>query len=49
MDKTEKAQVRCPHCGYRMPVLYSPAAARCRGVFLKCKNKTCKKVFELKL
>lgn len=50
MDKAiKKEQVRCPYCGYRMPVFFSPALAKCRGVFFKCKNKACKKEFELKL
>ena len=41
-------QVNCPYCGYRMPV-WKTRAASCRGVWLRCKNKTCKKEFELKI
>lgn len=45
---TAKKQVVCPFCGYRMPVRYVPTAT-CRGVFIRCKNKNCKKEFEVKL
>lgn len=47
MDK-EKRKVACPHCGRPVNVFVS-RDARCRGVFLKCKNKDCKKIFELRL
>lgn len=38
----------CPYCGYRMPPRYMEHAV-CRGVFLKCKNKKCGKLFEIRL
>ena len=30
-------KVKCPNCGYEMPVWYSPDA-ECRGLQLKCKK-----------
>lgn len=44
----EKSQIRCPYCGYRMPVFYGGRACS-RDVWVKCKNKKCKKVFEIKI
>lgn len=38
--------VFCPYCGYRMPLRYTPAA-RCRGLFVKCKGRGCGKIFEV--
>ena len=46
--KQSLKQVRCPHCGYRMPVWYAEWA-NCIGVFVTCKNKNCKKQFEIKV
>lgn len=40
----ETHKVRCPHCGYEMPVWYRPDA-ECHGVQLKCKNRACRKEF----
>ena len=39
----------CPHCGYEMPITYDPAAASCRGVYVRCKGRNCKQIFEIKL
>lgn len=44
----EKEKARCPSCGYPVNVFLGKDAS-CRGVFLKCKNRNCKKVFELRL
>ena len=47
MEKgTGKRQVTCPHCGYRMPVWYRKDAAG-HGIYLKCKNKKCGRIFEI--
>ena len=40
--------VRCPYCGYRMPVTFDKDAV-CKGVFVKCKGKNCRRVFEIRL
>lgn len=39
-------RVRCPYCGYIMPIQYDDNAI-CRGVFIRCKGRHCKKEFEL--
>ena len=45
---TGKGKVRCPYCGH--PVNANKSAdAVCKGVFFKCKNKECRKVFELRI
>lgn len=41
-------KVRCPYCGYEMPVFYEKGAAA-RGVYLRCKGRACKRIFEIKL
>lgn len=48
MGEYEKKQVTCPSCGYRMPIYYG-SKARSRDIWVKCKNKKCKKEFEIKL
>lgn len=47
MEKAEQ-KVKCPYCGYEMPVTYRREAV-CHGVFLRCKGRGCKKVFEIKI
>lgn len=42
----EQQKVKCPFCGYEMPVWYGDQA-RCQGVQLKCKRKECRKEFEV--
>ncbi len=46
MDKKEK--IRCPFCGHCINVFKSKDA-KCSGIFFKCKNRECKKEFELKI
>lgn len=41
-------KVRCPHCGYSMPILYVEQAD-CHGVIVKCKGRNCGKEFEVKI
>lgn len=48
MDKQERKKVRCPHCGHPVNA-FKEEGAKCRGVFFKCKNRECKKVFELRI
>lgn len=45
-DNTKVYNVVCPFCDYRMPVRYR-AISKSYGVFLRCKNRDCKKEFEL--
>ncbi len=45
-EDEKRVQVRCPKCGYRMPVYYTEIAS-CRGVFVTCKGRNCKTRFEV--
>lgn len=38
--------VKCPFCGYSMPLRILPKA-ECKGLKAKCKNKNCKREFEI--
>lgn len=44
----EKEKVKCPYCGHPINVFKNKDAV-CKGVFLKCKNKECQRIFELKI
>lgn len=49
MDNTEnKIKVKCPYCGAAQKVQYTPAAV-CRGVFVKCAARQCRKEFEIRI
>lgn len=48
MDKKKKYQVRCPYCGYKMPVFYDESAEG-QGIHVACKGRNCKRVFELRI
>ncbi len=41
-----KKKVKCPYCGYEMPLFYDENAES-RGVYAKCKGRNCGKVFEI--
>lgn len=43
------AKVTCPYCGYAMPILYDAQKGVCKGIFVKCKGRNCKKQFEVKI
>lgn len=45
----DTVKVKCPYCGYEMPISYDPDAAKCTGVYVKCKGRNCKKEFEIKI
>lgn len=44
-----RQKVICPHCGYKMPIEYDTKDARCQGVYVKCKGRSCGKVFEIQI
>jgi len=46
--KKRTDKVRCPYCGHPVNAIKGEDAS-CRGVFFKCKNRECRKVFELKI
>lgn len=39
-------KVRCPVCGYIMPLMYTEEA-ECHGVYVSCKGRNCRNVFEV--
>ena len=39
-------KVICPYCGYITPLQYSDNA-NCNGVFIRCKGRGCRKIFEV--
>lgn len=39
-------KVKCPFCGYEMPIFMSKNA-KCNGIFVHCKGRGCKKIFEI--
>lgn len=41
-------KVICPYCGYVMPIVILPDA-ECNGITARCKNRDCKKEFEVKV
>lgn len=44
----DKKKVECPYCGSTQNVQYTPQALCC-GVYIKCRARHCRKVFEIKL
>jgi ssDNA-binding Zn-finger/Zn-ribbon topoisomerase 1 len=48
IEKVKREKVRCPYCGYPVNAMKSEDA-KCKGIFFKCKNKECRKIFELKI
>lgn len=43
-----KKRVKCPKCGYSMPMTYDETS-ECKGVYVPCKGRNCKTIFELKI
>ena len=44
----ETQKVCCPHCGYKMPIEVGKDAV-CSGLYVRCKGKNCRQVFEIKV
>lgn len=47
MSDKNLERVRCPYCGYEMPVFVDRNAV-CKGVFVRCKGRKCRKIFEIR-
>lgn len=45
---SKKTKVKCPYCGYEMPITYTENTI-CQGVFVVCKGRKCKRKFEIKI
>ena len=41
-----KKKVKCPYCGYEMPLFYDENAES-RGIYAKCKGRNCGKEIEV--
>ena len=46
--ETEIKKIRCPYCSHEQNIFYH-TGAKCKGLFFKCKNKKCRKEFEIRL
>lgn len=46
MEIIEK--IKCPFCGYEMPV-YKDKNAISQGIYVKCKGRNCKRLFEINI
>lgn len=42
-------KVKCPFCGYEMPLRYDKKKSTAKGIFVRCKGRNCKKEFEIKI
>ena len=43
----QRERIRCPYCGYRMPIEAAENAVS-RGIFVKCKGRGCGRIFEIR-
>lgn len=41
-------RVKCPYCGYSMPIFYRESAES-SGIIVKCKGRNCGKEFEVRI
>ena len=48
IEKIKLNKIRCPYCGYEMPIKYIENAYA-EGVFVRCKGRNCKKEFEIRI
>jgi len=46
--KSTEGLVKCPYCGYSMPIKKGPSAV-CSDMWVKCKGRNCGKEFEIKV
>lgn len=47
-SKEGYTQVRCPECGYKMPIFFDEKA-HSEGLRVACKGRNCKHIFEVKI
>ena len=43
-----EVKVICPYCGHATNITYK-REAECKGVYVRCKGRHCKKIFEIKI
>lgn len=41
-------KIKCPYCGYEMPIFCTDKTVS-NNLFVRCKGKNCKKIFEIKI
>ena len=44
----KRKKIICPYCGYEMPVFFDEWAVS-KGVYIRCKGRNCKKIFEIRI
>lgn len=44
----KKEKIKCPYCGYKMPIERDKNAA-CKGLYVQCKARNCKMIFEIRI
>ena len=42
-------RVKCPYCGYEMPIQFDPERAYATGLYVRCKGRDCKREFEIRI
>lgn len=47
MTKNKLKKIRCPCCGWETATVQYKNDANCAGIWTVCKNKNCKKSFEI--
>ncbi len=48
IESKSKRKVKCPVCGYEMPIFYTKEA-QSRGISVSCKGRNCSSIFEIKM
>ena len=46
MKCSDKKQITCPYCGYKMQI-YADEKSEVHGIYVRCKGRNCKKEFEI--
>lgn len=44
----ERHKIKCPFCGYEMPIFYG-TSANAKDLHVRCKARHCRKFFEIKI
>lgn len=42
-------KITCPYCGQKQNLMYAPGKAACRGIFIRCKGRQCRREFEVRI
>lgn len=44
----ERQKIKCPFCGYEMPIFYGDTA-KAKDLHVRCKARHCRKFFEIRI